>query len=169
MILSYLLFSQVLSIGDDRTLSSNRSRQEGKCNGSQIKKVELVLQACLDPGGQMRSRESRVSPTLTSILINMASFSSSVYGNMAASSSRVIFCKIQSEWKVCALSQQTQKRSYCILLVLIGSHTHPWTNHTGQENSMPSLPNTPDWGGIYSTQNTWSKKRGRGPAWWCSG
>lgn len=60
--------------------------------------------------GQMMSSASRFPPILISILISTASFSSSMYGSKAAYSSRVIFCKVQSDSNVFALSQQTQKK-----------------------------------------------------------
>ena len=84
-----------------------------------------MLQACLNPEAQMMSPESGFSSTLISVSINMASFSSSVMAIWHSSSTRVIFCKDQSDSKVCALPQHTQKISGCIFLAQISSHVPP--------------------------------------------
>ena len=116
--------------------------------------VEVRLQACLSPEAQMMSPESGFSPTLISVPINMASFSSSVMAIWRSSSTRVIFCKDQSDSKVCALPQHTRK------FVIVFFWPRSVHRSTPNKSCRPGkTPHPPDWG-IHSTQNTWNKNRG---------
>lgn len=109
-----------------------------KSRVSKKARVEVLLQACLNPEAQMMSPESGYSPTLTSVSINMASFSSSVMAIWHSSSTRVIFCKDQSDSKVCALTQHAQKMSDCVFLAQISSHVHPKQIMQARKNTPPS-------------------------------
>ena len=100
--------------------------------------VEVMLQACLNPEAQMMSPKSGFSPTLISVSIKMASFSSSVMAIWHFSSPTVIFCKNQSDSKGCALPQHTQKMSDCVFLSQISSHVHPKQLMQARKNTPPS-------------------------------
>ena len=59
--------------------------------------------------GSNDALESGFPAILISTLNHMAPFSNSAYGNMAASSHRVIFCKVQPDSKVYSLPENPEK------------------------------------------------------------